>query len=400
MNVGPKDFQEAGGSRSAGERAPVVTLPADVPGSHEMGIIKPGAPSTAGVARNAQPESPVRLVDCALTLREAAARPEPEYRSVFKAGGMPFGFYGVVHGSGGIGKTRECLRALVLRILRQRWHCWEPSDEPFRPLVLSFEIGRAPATKLLEKIARDIGGEEAWEAVADQVRIVGAPEYMEPLLAGPKAQDEILEAIRRYGSNFVLIDSMSEIKGGSGGDAPEDYALAIEMLKYVSRTSESHLSVIHHNRRLPAGAKDAGTPADQIRGPAPFTNASRWACAFDEYHGKRRITWHRVSFGPCPANSYFLIDDAGLPHDDTAPEDAVKVGDTNRARVLAVFPATGEITRQEIQDATTLSSSTVGSHLHKLIELGQVIMTPGGKTPSYHLPTSRSPEQTLFGSET
>ncbi len=376
----------------------MVTFPADVYGSHEAVNLKPGAPSTADVALNAQPL--VRLVDCALTLREAAARPEPECRSVFKAGGMPFGFYGVGHGPGGIGKTREFLRALALRTCRKLWHCWEPSDEIFRPLVLSLEIGRAPATKLLEKIARDIGGEQAWEAVADQVRIVGAPEYMEPLHAGPAARDELLEVIQRYGSNFVLIDSMSEIKGGSGGDTPEDYHPAIEMLKYVSRATQSHLCVIHHNRRLPAGAKNAGTPADQIRGPAPFTNASRWACAFDEYHGKGRITWHRVSFGPRPADSYFLIDDAGLPHDDTAPEDAARVGDANRARVLAAIPATGEITRQEIQEATALSASTVGNHLRALIGLGHVIIAPGGKTPSYRLPTSQPPEPGLFGSET
>ncbi len=391
---------EAGASREAGQRESVVRVPAEGRESHEAAIVGPGASPRADAATRAEAERPVRLLDCALTLREAAARPEPEYRSVFKGGGMPLGFYGVVHGDGGVGKTRECLRALVLRALGKLWHCWEPSEEPFRPLVLSLEIGRAPATRLLERIARDIGGEEAWEAVADQVRVIGAPEYVEPLLAGPAATDELLEVIARYGCNFALIDSLSEIKGGSGGEGPEDYAPAIEMLKYVSRATESHLSVIHHNRRLPAGAKASGTPADQVRGPASFINAGRFACAIDSYRNKRRITWHRVSFGPCPPDSYFAIDDGGLSRDDVAPDEAARVGDANRARVLEVISAASGITRKGIEGATGLSESSVGDHLRALMATGLVVKAPTGKSPTYHLPCSRPPELTLSGSET
>jgi DNA-binding transcriptional ArsR family regulator len=171
------------------------------------------------------------------------------------------------------------------------------------------------------------------------------------------------------------------------------------MLKYVSRVTESHVSVIHHNRRLPAGARDTGTPADQIRGPAAFTNASRWACAMDPYRGKRRINWHRVSFGPTPPDSYFAIDAAGLPHDDTAPEAVARVGEDNRARVLAAIPAVGGITRKEIEVATDLSESAVGDHLRALVAAGLVIKVQAGKTTSYHLPISRPPERTIFGSE-
>ena len=266
-------------------------------------------------------------------------------------------------------------------------------------MILSLEIGRAPATRLLERIARDIGGADAWEAVVDQVRIIGAPDYLEPLHAGRAATDELLEAIARYGSNFVLIDSMSEIKGGSGGETPEDYHPAIEMLKLVSRVTESHLLVVHHNRRLPAGAKATGTPADQVRGPASFINASRWACAIDSHRGKRRITWHRVSFGPCPVDSYFAIDDGGLPRDDTAPEEGAGVSDANRARVLAAIPAGGGITRREIEVATGLSESAVGDHLRALMASGHATRVQLGKTNSYHLPTSRPPEPMIFGGE-
>lgn len=345
-------------------------------------------------------ERPRRLVESVVSLSQALVMPEPEYRSLYVGGGMPLGYYGIVHGPGGIGKTRELLRMIVLRALKRPWHCWEPSDEPFKPLVLSFELGRAPIARILEAIARGVGGDEALETIADQVNIVGYPEYLGPLQAGPAALVELIEVIEKYGANFALIDSMSEVRGGFGNDTPEEYTPAIETFKAAARKTQAHLCVVHHNRRLPPGAKFPDAPADQIRGPATFVNSSRWACGMDNYRGKARITWHRVSFGPSPDSSYFKIDAAGIPQDDTAPEGAAGVGEMNRAKVLGVIPAVGGVTRKEIQGATGLSASAVGEHLRELVRLEQAIQSGSGRNVRYHLPSSLAPELDLPGSTT
>jgi hypothetical protein len=344
-------------------------------------------------------ERPIRLVDTVITLREAAERPEPEYRSLFRAGGMPLGFYSIVHGPGGIGKTREILRMMARRVLRMPWHCWEPSDEQFKPLVLSLEMGLVPAAKILKQIALDLGGSEVWEAVAAQVRIGRAQDDLDPLHAGLDAREQLIETIQKFDANFVLIDSVSEILGGTGGDTPEDYSPTMEMLKFVARTTKTHLCVIHHNRRLPAGARNPDAPADQIRGPAAFVNASRWACAMDMHRGKRRITWHRVSFGPTPPVSFFRIDGSGIPQDDFLVE-ATNTGEINRAKVLAAIPPFGGISRRALQQATGLSESAVGDHLRELVQLREVVKGGSGSRITYGLPISRPPELLPPGSET
>lgn len=95
----------------------MVITPAEVRESHGAISDALDAPGPILAVPSPGPERCMHLADCALTLREAAARPEPEHRSMFKAGGMPLGFYGVGHGPGGVGKTRELLRAVVLRTL-------------------------------------------------------------------------------------------------------------------------------------------------------------------------------------------------------------------------------------------------------------------------------------------
>ena len=363
-------------------------------------MLPTGAAASSAAAASDSTEVRARLADACLTLRAAAALPDPEYLSLFRGGGLPLGYYGIIHGPGGIGKTREALRMIVLRTLGKRWHAWEPTDEPLTTLILSFEMGRAFVARLLEKIAHDLGEADAWELVADRIHIVGAPEFLGPFHAGLSTGEDLIGVIKDFGVNLVLIDSASEILGGHGGDTPEDYAPMVGMLKSVARSTNAHLCVIHHNRRLPAGARSQDAPADQIRGPASFVNASRWACAMDAYHGKTRITWHRVSFGAKPDASFFELDRQGIPRDAELGDERSNAGKLNRAKVLAAITAVGGLSRVAIQQATDLSESAVGEHLKHLVKEGVIVRAGSGRNISYVLPSSRAPEFALPGSST
>ena len=326
---------------------------------------------------------------CMVSLRQAAARPAVEQPSLWKGGGLPLGYYSVNHGPGAIGKTREKLRMIVLRLLARNWHCWEPSAEPFRPLVLSLEIDTHAITTILREVAEHIGP-STWAEIENKIGLLGAPDFVEPFVANVGTTVALLEMIDgasdRLGldwapepANYVMIDSFTELKEDPS-DKPEAYAPGTAMLKHVSRARGACLDIIHHNRRQPPGVSRSSNPADDFRGPATFLNASRFACAFDEHLERRRITWHRVSFGSTPAASYFHLNDHGVPIEDAAPPPPAAVGDSNRQLVLDALLGLSRVSdfagaaKGAIHDAMPVnpktkkpfSDDTVLRHLNKL----------------------------------
>jgi len=92
---------------------------------------------------------------------------------------------------------------VVCRLLRLLWFGWEPTDEPFVPLIVALEpgMGRPEMTAILLSIARGIGGDSAAELVREHVKIVGAPEFTGTLYGDDPASERwLIRAARDHGA--------------------------------------------------------------------------------------------------------------------------------------------------------------------------------------------------------
>jgi DNA-binding transcriptional ArsR family regulator len=331
------------------------------------------------------------LAPSTMLLRESLARPEVNVRLFFHGGGFPRGYYSVIHGHGGLGKTRLLCDMIVRRLLNRPWLGWNPTLEPFVPLLISLDMSRPAVSEILKTISHGIGGDEAVNLVSDQCYVVGSPEFTGTLYGDDAAtEDAIVGVVKSRGATFLAIDSLARTNP-SGVDSQEGLGPSITMLDRIATRADIAVTALHHDRKTPAGMPGDSDAAASARGPSNLIDNSRFAMNLDRHAGRIRVRFHKISFGPERDPAFFELGDTGQPKPTDSPK---AIAEGNRLKVLQALErvyrpgagaSIGDIQASLRAVGIDIVKRTIQRHLSDLVEAGNVVSKGDSKATIYEL---------------
>jgi hypothetical protein len=192
--------------------------------------------------------------------------------------------------------------------------------------------------------------------------------------------------IKQTNSNFCVIDSLARTNP-TGVDSQEGLGPSIMMLDRVATRTGACVLTLHHDRKREVGQRGDTDAASNARGPSNLIDNCRFAFNVDKHAGRRRVRWHKVTFGPEREDAFFTLDASGCPAESASP---AEVAETNLSHVRAALRS---VTRDGISapisdiaavvrhaSGTNMSVRTIRRHLDALIELGEACQS--GETRS------------------